>query len=81
MKQRITIISLILSGILIFDSMQIGQALAMFIIAGQIPGTPYYLSADAMLGLFMLIIGFAAGRLTLRVMSFFGEEKFRRSRA
>lgn len=75
MKQRITITSLILSGILIIDSMNVADALVMFIIAGQIPGTPYYLSAESMMAFFMMIIGFIASRLTLRALAFFVQPK------
>lgn len=69
MKRRIIITSLILSGILILDSMNIPHALMMFLIAGNIPGTAVYLDADTMLALFMMIFGIMSGRLTSRLIT------------
>lgn len=69
MKKIITITSLILSALLILDSMNVGSALVMFIIAGQIPGTSVSIDAGSMLLFFMLISGIIAGRLTSKLIA------------
>ena|GEM_PF-1059274 len=66
MKKIITITSLIFSSLLILDSMNIGSALVLFVIAGQVPGTNVSIDAGAMLFFFMLITGVITGRLTSR---------------
>ena len=65
-KSHIIIINtcLILSGLMILDSLNIGHNLAMFLIAGQIPGTEIYLNADLMLISYALILGILFGRFT-----------------
>lgn len=69
MKKIITITSLILSAMLILDSMNAGSALMMFIIAGQVPGTTVSIDASSMLFMFMLISGIIAGRLTNKLIA------------
>ena len=66
MKKVIIITSLLLSSLLILDSMNVGSALVMFVIAGQVPGTNFSIDAGTMLFFFMLISGIIAGRLTSR---------------
>jgi hypothetical protein len=63
MKKAITIICVILSAILILDSMNMWHALVMFYLAGEIPGTRTSLSASTMMELFALLIGFVIARI------------------
>lgn len=72
MKKTIIITSLIFSALLILDSINAPQAVFMFYLAGQIPGTQTYLSAGTMMELFALLIGFVLARLSNRgLFSFF----------
>lgn len=64
MKKVVIITSLLLSSLLILDSMNVGSALVMFVIAGQVPGTNVSIDAGAMLFFFMLVGGIISGRLT-----------------
>jgi hypothetical protein len=64
MKKTIAIILTIFSLILILDSMNAGQAVAMFLLAGIIPGTNFVVSASQMLQLFALLIGFVLARVS-----------------
>ncbi len=73
MKKAITLTALILSAILIFDSMNLGSALVMLLIAGQIPGTSASIDAGAMLIFFMFVSGILAGRLTSKLLSLLGQ--------
>lgn len=66
-RNAIVIINLVLSSILIFDALNVGDALLRFIAAGHIPGTTVYIDASVMLALFMAGLGFLAGRLTVRL--------------
>jgi hypothetical protein len=64
MKRTITTICLILSAILILDSLNVWHALIMFYLAGEIPGTRQSVSASTMMELFALLIGFVIARIT-----------------
>jgi hypothetical protein len=68
MKKALTILLLILSGIIILDSLNAGHAVVMFLLAGVIPGTNIIMSADQTLELFTLLIGFTLSRSTLAVI-------------
>lgn len=68
MKKTITIILTILSGILILDSLNAGQAVAMFLLAGIIPGTNIAISGARMFEIFTLLIGFTLSRVTLNLI-------------
>ncbi|MDB5161723.1 MAG: hypothetical protein JWM52_231 [Candidatus Saccharibacteria bacterium] len=62
--RRVVIIScVILSGLMILDSLNAGHALMMFLLAGIIPGTSIALSADVMMQFFALLIGFVLARV------------------
>lgn len=63
MKKLLTIVFISLSAILILDSMNVGQAVTMFLLAGVIPGTNVALSGATMLELFALLIGFTLARV------------------
>ena len=65
MRTTITIIATILSGLLILDSFNAGQALLMFVLAGQLPGTSIALSASTMLEAYLVIAGFVSARLVI----------------
>ncbi|MDB5160359.1 MAG: hypothetical protein JWO99_622 [Candidatus Saccharibacteria bacterium] len=72
MKKVITIICLILSTLLILDSMNAWHAIAMFYLAGEIPGTRQSINAGTMLALFAVLIGFVVARIGNRaVLSLF----------
>jgi len=66
MKKTFTIILLILSGILILDSLNAGEAVFMFLLAGVIPGTNSSLSGDTTLALFGGLMGFVLARIVAR---------------
>ena len=69
MKKLIITTCLILSALLILDSMNARQAFAMFYLAGQIPGTKNSVSASTMMELFALLIGFVLARICSVVIS------------
>lgn len=66
MKRIVTIIFITLSLLLILDSMNFGHALAMFYVAGVIPGTGLAIDAGVMLALFAGTAGFLFARVTHR---------------
>ncbi len=74
MKKVVTIISLILSALLILDTMNAGHALMMFLFAGVIPGTNSSISADTMLALFALLAGFTLSRVTAHLSRLMGHQ-------
>ncbi|MFZ3010111.1 MAG: hypothetical protein WA030_03800 [Candidatus Microsaccharimonas sp.] len=63
MRKTIIITSLILSGLLILDSMSAGHFLMMFLLAGIIPGTNIAISAQNMMEGFALVGGFVIARI------------------
>lgn len=73
MKKVITIIFVILSIVIILDSMNAVHALAMFFLAGIIPGTNIALSATSMLEAFTLLIGFTLSRVVLGIIRVAGK--------
>lgn len=68
MKKKLTLILIIASLFLIFDSMNIGHALVMLFLAGVVPGTNIIIDAGRMLEFFTLLIGFTLSRITLYVI-------------
>jgi hypothetical protein len=69
MRKTIIITCLILSGLMILDSLQAPHALMMFLFAGVIPGTNIAVSASDMIFLFSLLTGFVLGRITQRFVA------------
>lgn len=65
MKKTITITLISLSALIILDSLNAGQALMMFFLAGVIPGTNIAIDAGRALELFALITGFVLARIAL----------------
>jgi len=63
MRKTIIITSLILSGLMILDSMSAGHFLMMFLLAGIIPGTNIAISAQNMMEGFALVGGFVIARV------------------
>ncbi len=63
MRKAIIITCLVLSGLMILDSMNVGPAFVLLIFAGVIPGTNIVLSAQTMMGLFALLTGFVLARI------------------
>ena len=68
MKKTIIIACVSLSLFMIFDSLNAGHALVMFVLAGVIPGTNVAIDASRMLEFFALLIGFTLSRVTLHVV-------------
>ena len=64
MKKKLTIIFTVLSLLLILDSMNVMHAIAIFMLAGIIPGTNIVLNADRMLEGFTLLLGFVLARIS-----------------
>lgn len=52
---------------MILDSLNAGEALTMFFLAGVIPGTNFSISATHMLEFFTLTLGFTLSRIALYV--------------
>jgi hypothetical protein len=75
MKKTFTIIFLSLSALLILDSMDMSHALAMFLLAGIVPGTNIVLTADYMLMLFALLLGFVLARVCTAAFAILGSYK------
>lgn len=69
MKKSITILLVILSGIMILDSLNAGQALFMFLLAGVIPGTDISLSSSTTLALFGGLAGFVLARVAMHLIA------------
>ncbi len=65
MKKMITITLTALAVLIILDSLNAGQALMMFYLAGVIPGTNVAIDAGRALELFALITGFVLARIAL----------------
>lgn len=63
MRKVVITLSLIGSGLIILDSIDIGQALTMFMLGGVVPGTSIILSSTEMLIIYALLIGFILSRL------------------
>jgi hypothetical protein len=72
MKKTITIICITLSLLLILDSFNFAQALAMFLLAGVIPGTNIAIDGARMLEFFSLAAGFTVGRVLMYVLRTLG---------
>jgi hypothetical protein len=80
MKKAIIITCLVLSAIIILDSFNAWHAIAMFYLAGEIPGTRTSISADTMMSVFALLIGFVLARIGNRfVLSLFDRVSLKRS--
>lgn len=80
MKKALTIIFTILSAVIIFDSFNGWHAIAMFYLAGEIPGTHTSISATTMMSLFALLFGFVLARIGNKaVLSLFDRISFKRS--
>lgn len=69
MIYRVAFVFIALSILILLDVVNAGHFLAMFVIAGQIPGTQYFIPADTMLLLSVGALGLLFGRLTARVLS------------
>lgn len=63
-SKTIVTICLVLSGLIILDTINFGQMLMMFFLAGIIPGTHFALSASSMMELYAVLAGFVVGRIT-----------------
>ncbi|HEY8992450.1 MAG TPA: hypothetical protein VIM37_01210 [Candidatus Microsaccharimonas sp.] len=80
MKKLITTICLVLSAVIILDSFNTWHALAMFYLAGEIPGTHTSISAGTMMSVFALLIGFVLARLGNKaVLSLFDRVSLKRT--
>lgn len=80
MKKLITLTCIALSAIIILDSFNAWHALAMFYLAGEIPGTRQSLSANTMLQFFALLIGFVLARVSNKaVLTLFQKNTFKQT--
>lgn len=68
MRKTTTIILTVLSGLMILDSLHVGHAVTMFLLAGVIPGTNLVLSPTVTLELFALLLGFVLSRIVINVV-------------
>ena len=68
MRKFVIITCLILSSLIILDSLNVGHFLMMFLLAGVIPGTNIAISATTMMEIFALLIGLVVGRLSSRAL-------------
>ncbi|RWZ78169.1 MAG: hypothetical protein EOT05_00135 [Candidatus Microsaccharimonas sossegonensis] len=64
MKKTITIICSLLAAIIILDSFNAWQVIVMFYIVGEVPGTRTSISANTMMSLFALLLGFVLARIS-----------------
>ena len=67
MKKLITLVFTTLSAIIILDSFNAWHAIAMFYLAGEIPGTRTSINAETMLSIFALLIGFVLARISSKI--------------
>lgn len=65
MKKVIITLSLIGSGLIILDSINVVETLTMLLLAGSVPGTSIILSPSQMLIAYGLILGFIVSRFWL----------------
>lgn len=66
MREKVIITCLVLSGLMILDSLNVGQSILMFFLAGVIPGTSVAINAQTMMEIFALLTGFVVARLLNR---------------
>lgn len=67
MRKGVIIFCLVISGIIILDSLNVGHAFVMFLLAGVVPGTNVIISAANMLEAFSLLIGFTLSRIAINL--------------
>lgn len=67
MKKALTLLFTALAILIILDSMNAGHAVAMFLLAGVIPGTNSVLDATRTLEIFLLLSGFTLSRIILNI--------------
>lgn len=80
MKKAITTTLLLLSAVIILDSFYVWHAVAMFYLAGEIPGTRASISPGTMMSVFALLTGFVLARIGNKaVLSLFNRILFKRS--
>lgn len=71
MKKTLTIILTTASMLLILDSVNFGQAVMMFLLAGVIPGTNIAINGTQMLEFISLSAGFIFARIALNAIRHF----------
>lgn len=81
MKKTVALIFTILSALLILDSLNAGQALLMFVLAGQVPGTSIIISASVMLQAYLVLIGFVCARLFIAALNSLSAQRLKRQTA
>ncbi len=69
-KKQLSLIFTTLSALIILDSLNAGQALVMFMIAGVIPGTSLALDATVTLQFFAALIGFTLARASSQLVKY-----------
>lgn len=72
MKKVVTALFIIASLVIILDRFNAWHVIAMFYLAGEIPGTHTSVNAGTMMAIFALLIGFVLARIGNRfVLSLF----------
>lgn len=71
-KNVITTICLIGSALMILDTLNAGDALTYFLLAGVIPGTSIILNSTDLLMMYTIIFGFITARFMMAVLRRFG---------
>lgn len=69
MKKALTIFFTVASVFMMLDSIDAGQAIVVFFLAGQVPGTSIVISASTMFEMYLLVLGFIGARLTIAATS------------
>jgi len=67
MRKAIIIASLVGSGLMILDSLNVGSAIAGFLLGGVIPYTNYVITPDQTLALIFFISGFFMSRAVVAI--------------
>ena len=66
-KKTLTILLTVFSSIIILDTLNFGHVIALFLLAGVIPGTNISIDADTMLMFFSAVTGFTLSRLFVKL--------------
>lgn len=76
MRKGVIIFCLVISGLIILDSLNVGYAFIMFLLAGVVPGTNFTISAANMLEMFALLIGFTLSRIAISLTRLVASYRF-----
>ena len=68
MRKLVITACLVVSALMVLDTVNAGQALVMFVFVGALPGTDVTISASRMLEIFALLIGFTLSRIVISII-------------